>query len=382
MARSCQSRPPAEGAAVCLWHSLYGAERWVLALIKHLDPAQVETIVGCIRDESSPELPLIEEAERLGFRTLVLEGARPLVASSTSALRGAIATHAIDVVHSHGFRQDVISLLARRLPGRPTRILSTPHGWDGLGSRKLQLYDALNKAILPLFDAVAPLSPGLVDSLRTVPLPSGKLHLISNAVDLAEVESTAPLSSPLPGQSRSDNFIIGYVGQLIPRKGVDILLQALSRLGPNGWSCLVLGDGPSRAALEREARQRGLLDRVQFLGFRPDRLRFLKCFDLFVLPSYREGTPRALLEALAAGIPCIGSGIPGILELLEDGVTGTTFPAGDPARLAEAILLNIRDSREARRLARTGQARVYERHSAAAMAGAYEHLYGRLCGVH
>ena len=358
--------------------SLYGAERWVLALIKHLDPSRVETVVGCIRDADSPDLPLIDEAERLGFRTLILDGRRRLIASSTSALRAGIDRHMIDVVHSHGTRQDVIALLATRLSGRPIPLLSTPHGWEARGSLKVKLSDALNKAIFPFFDAVAPLSPGLVDSLRAVPIPASKLHLIPNAVDLSEVEGAVPLPGPLTEHSRDDDFAIGYLGQLILRKGVDVLVRALSRLDATGWCCLILGDGPSRDALERETRARGLEDRVQFLGFRPDRLRFLRRFHVLVLPSYLEGLPRALLEALAAGVPCVGSEIPGIQDLLEDGVTGATFPPGDADRLADALRFTMSDPESARRLAATGRARVYERHSPAAMARAYEALYGRL----
>src|SRR5438874_5476973 len=139
--------------------SLYGAERWLLTLIKHLDPARVETVVGCIWDADSPDRPLIDEAGRLGFRTIVLDGTTRLIASSTLALREAIRTHGIDLVHSHGTRQDIISLLATRLPGCPTPILSTPHGWEARASFKARLYDVLNKAALPFFDAVAPLSP-------------------------------------------------------------------------------------------------------------------------------------------------------------------------------------------------------------------------------
>jgi glycosyltransferase involved in cell wall biosynthesis len=359
--------------------SLYGAERWVLALARHLDMSKVETIVGCIRDADSPDLPLVDEADRLGFRTLVLDGRRWTVASAIKALRTAIRIHAIDVVHSHGTRQDLIGLLATR--SLRCRTLSTPHGWALKASFKWRLYEAANRALFPFFDAVAPLSPGLVHSLRSVPILPARLHPIPNGVDLAEVERAVPHPGLLPGQSSGDEFMIGYAGRLIPHKGLDLLLRALSLLDRAGWHCLIVGDGPSRAELERQARALALEDRVRFLGFRADRLALLKRLDLCVLPSYIEGMPRLLLEALAAGVPCVGSRIPGIVELLEDGVTGTTFRPGDAEGLARAIRLCLADRAIAMRQAQAGRARVCERYSATAMARAYEELYAQLAGV-
>lgn len=383
--RGCGTRPPERPSArrrprvlqFAYGTSLYGAERGVLALIRHLDVGEVETILVCIRDAASPDLPLVDEAARLGFTTLVLDGSRWTLVSSLRSLRRAIRAHGIDVVHSHGIRQDLISLLATR--GLRCRTLSTPHGWGARGSPKEKLYDAVHRALFAGFDAVAPLSQGLVDSLRPVPIAPTRIHLIPNGIDLAEVESATPLPGRLPGQSSSADLVIGYVGQLLPRKGVDVLLRALSLLdGPAGWCCLIVGDGPSRGELERRAAALGLGERVRFLGFRSDRLRLVKRFDLCILPSYLEGMPRALLEALAAGIPCLGSRIPGIVELLEDGVSGVTFPAGDAERLAQAIRLGLRDRATAARLAAAGRDRVYARHSAIAMARAYQALYEKL----
>jgi glycosyltransferase involved in cell wall biosynthesis len=355
---------------------LYGAERWVLTLIKHLDPAKVQTTVGCLLDADSSTLALIDEAKRLGFETRVIEARRNLIGSATRGLRAAIRSRGIDIVHSHGVRQDVLTLLASR--GLPVKIVSTSHGWEARCSLKERARMLVNKAAFVGFDAVAPLSEDLRESVRIFPVAEGRVHLIQNGVDLSEVDTARPVEGPLPGQTDPGDFVIGYIGQLIRRKGVEVLLEALSRLPASGWSCSVIGEGPERERLIRLAERLGLGARVTFLGYRQDRLSYLKRFNLFVLPSFREGIPRCLMEALAAGVPCIGSRIPGIEAVLRDGLTGDTFPPGDSRTLAECIVRCEQDPEGARRKAAAGRALVRGTFSAEAMARAYERLYRSL----
>jgi glycosyltransferase involved in cell wall biosynthesis len=353
---------------------LYGAERWVLALVRHLDPAAVTTTVACLRDGSVERLPLVEEARRLGLPAIVLDARRGL-AAGVRALRALLGRGEVDVLHTHGVREDVAALLARR---RPVRLLATPHGWETRCSLKERARAALDRLALLGFDAVAPLSRELHAAVRRLPLPRSRVHLIENGVDLGEVDAARPVEGPLPGQGGPGDLVVGYVGRLVPGKGLEVLLAALRRLPPAGWVALIVGEGPGRERLEHETRRLGLEGRVTFLGYRPDRLAYLKRFDRFVLPSWREGTPRCLMEALAAGVPCAGSAIPGIAAVLQDGVTGDTFPPGDAGRLAAILADQRRDPGPARRRAAAGRALVRERFSAGAMARAYEGLYRRL----
>jgi hypothetical protein len=122
------ARRPLRVLQLAYGHGLYGAERWVLALIKHLDASRVATTVACLRDADTPDLPLIDEARRLGLPTLVIEATRNRLLEGLRGIRAALGSLEIDVVHSHGVRQDLLALLAAwRLP---TRTVSTPHGWE------------------------------------------------------------------------------------------------------------------------------------------------------------------------------------------------------------------------------------------------------------
>ncbi len=356
--------------------SMYGAERWILTLIKHLHAEAVETVVAGLQDGDQSSLPLLETAKALGFETLEIDARKNLIRSSVAGLKSAIADLSIDIVHSHGARQDLISCMSMRRS--KCKWVTTPHGWEATGGWKLRLVDCLNKWSFPLFDAVAPLSQGLVDDIRFVPIRKHRLHLIPNGVDLNDVEAAVPLDGPLPTQRDDDELSIGFIGRLIPGKGCDVLIDALAELPQDGWNCTMIGDGPEYGRLREKIALKQLTERIGLVGFRQDRLSLLKRFDLFVLPSYREGTPRAMLEAMAAGVPCVGSNIPGIAAAIEHGVSGEMFPAGDTQALARLLKAYLQDRGRGDQLRQAAKSRVYEQFSASSMAASYEALFQKL----
>ena len=119
----------------------------------------------------------------------------------------------------------------------------------------------------------------------------------------------------------------------------------------------------------------GVAQRVNFYGYRPDRLSFLKQMDAFVLPSLSEGTPRSVLEAMAANVAVVASDIPGCRVLVQEGRTGLLSPVGDAPAFAAAITRIIDDPELRSRLAAAGNALVESEFSAAIMARRYQELY-------
>jgi glycosyltransferase involved in cell wall biosynthesis len=126
------------------------------------------------------------------------------------------------------------------------------------------------------------------------------------------------------------------------------------------------------------ATRLGVADRVRFFGFRNDRLDFLRGFDVLVLPSALEGIPRCLMEAMAAGVPVVGSRIPGIADLIDDGQTGLMFDLGYAEQLEERLTRLLVDPALCEGLAFDAKRRVTESFSASAMALNYQRLYRRL----
>ncbi|MBA2849523.1 glycosyltransferase family 4 protein [Thermosulfuriphilus ammonigenes] len=353
---------------------LYGAERWILALIKYLDPQKVETIVGVIRDDPSLEAPLCREAARLGFKTVFVEAPGRFNLRAISGLRDLVRRQRIDILHTHGYKPDIVGLLALR--GLPCRQIATPHGWSKEPDLKLKIYELLNRLTFLGVDKVAPLSEEIYQELARIPGLSSRLRLIRNAVDVSEVDSVKHEAPETRAAREEGAFILGYIGQLIHRKGIDILLKALSSLRGLNFRLFVVGSGPLRERLEEMARDLGLSDRVVFTGYRADRLQLLRGFDLFVLPSRLEGIPRCLMEAMAMGKPVIASDIDGCRALIpNDGIQGLLFPAQDAQALARRIDYLAHHPEEARLMG--GRAREFIRiyYSAERMAREYENLY-------
>ena len=352
---------------------LYGAERWILALIKHLPPSEVESFVGVIKDSPELEAPLCTVAGELGFQTHVIEAYGKLSRSAVGKLRRFLLERQIDILHTHGYKTDLIGVLAVR--GTPCKILSTPHGWSVNAGFKLQVYEALDRLSFLFMDAVAPLSRDLFDGLESLPGLKRKLHLIENAVDLSEIDAPGEMPELIRQWREAGRIVIGYIGQLITRKRIDTLIEAFHALEiPNKQLCLI-GDGPQRAELESLAERLGERDTVAFLGFRGDRINFLKGFDIFVLPSELEGIPRCLMEATGAGVAVIATDIPGCRDVVHAEKTGLLVPPGDAATLSRKMSRLIEDQALRARLARDGAERTRQRYSADALAGAYIDLY-------
>lgn len=353
---------------------LYGAERWILALIRHVDLSRFDMQVAAFRDDPSLEVPLCTEAARLGFKAHIFEVTGRFNLSAVSKLREFIKKKGIHILHTHAYKQDIIGLLATR--GTRCKVISTPHGWSREPDFKLWCYEMLNRAVFPFFDAVVPLSEDLYHPLKRFPGMKNRLHLIRNGVDISEIDAVTEVSPEIHRLRASGTFIIGYIGQLIHRKGLDVLLKAVGKLEDSlNWYLLIVGEGDLKNSLKDLARKLGISDRIHFLGFRKDRLALLKGFDVFVLPSRLEGIPRCLMEAMAANVPVIASDIPGCNDLIIDQETGILFPANDAQALAEKIEEIAANKTFRDTFSRVARGYVEQRFSGTRMADSYSHLY-------
>jgi glycosyltransferase involved in cell wall biosynthesis len=162
---------------------------------------------------------------------------------------------------------------------------------------------------------------------------------------------------------------------LVPRKGVDVLLAALARLGDARCVLLVAGEGPERGRLEERARALGLGPCARFLGVRTDKAELLSACDVFALASQAEGLGVAALEAMALARAVVASRVGGLAQAVVDGRTGLLVAPGDVPGFA-AALARLRDDPALRaRLGAAGPARVREGYEAEQMVSSYERLY-------
>lgn len=173
-------------------------------------------------------------------------------------------------------------------------------------------------------------------------------------------------------EKRERVFCIGYIGRLVEEKGVDLLLRALSDL-PGEWRLRILGSGPQKGRLESLVQELGLIGRVAFDSPipSPGMPDYYRGLDLLVLPSrtrsnWKEQFGRVLIEAMATGVPVVGSDSGEIPHVIGD--AGLIFPEDDALAFREAIEEIMGDERLRQRLAQAGRERVLERYTQAQLA--------------
>ena len=267
-----------------------------------------------------------------------------------------------DIVHTHTSKAGLLGRLAAWLSGIPN-IVHTPHGhvfyghFGRLGSRLFLVLEKLATRFTHRLIALTEPERADYEQLRVA--PACKLVTVHSGVHLDRFKNSSALKDKravLP-QLPADAFVIGYVGWLIPVKGVMTLLEALAIATRHCTRARVVfvGQGWLEKEMRERARRMGVADRIIFAGWRHDVERLMACFDLFVLPSLNEGMGRVLVEAMAAGRAIVASNTGGIPHLVRNGENGILVPPGDSGALAEGILHLIRHPRQAQRMGQTGQ---------------------------
>ena len=239
-----------------------------------------------------------------------------------------------DAIDAHYFYPDGVAAiwLGRRF-GLPVCI--TARGSDVTQFPDYRLPRRLIVSAACQADAIVTVSGGLRDTLLGLGAPAANITVLRNGVDLAVFR---PLDRALARQTFGvEGPVLVSVGALIPRKGHDRTIAALTHLP--GWTLLVAGDGPEHGALLALARRLGVGDRVRLLGALPhgDLAQLYSAADLSVLASSREGWANVLLESMACGTPVIASPIPGNPEVVQTELAGIIADTNTAEAIAKAV---------------------------------------------
>jgi glycosyltransferase involved in cell wall biosynthesis len=263
---------------------------------------------------------------------------------------------AFNLVHTHGYFADICGLPVARLLA--INSISTCHGFIA-NDRKLSIYNLLDKYALRLSRAVIAVSEGIKDELTRSGIQNLRIEVIPNAVEPPAGEEELRARRQEKRRSLAiapHEHLVGFLGRLSEEKGLTYLIEAAAELRDAAVpvKLLLIGDGPERSPLEQLVRARGLESMVIFAGFQTDIENWLPAFDSFVLPSLTEGTPMALLEAMAVGVPVIATAVGGVPKVVTDGVNGFLVPPGEVGPLSEKIQMLIENPDLKRRLSIEG----------------------------
>jgi glycosyltransferase involved in cell wall biosynthesis len=352
---------------------IYGAERWTLALLKHIDREKFDLGVVSIGTKEGAD-SFYQQLIAEGFSAFHISLPGKLNPRAILKLRDIIRLEKTDIFHTHGFKADVLGYMATR--GTTVRLVSTIHGWSEDESRLIRFYEAVSRAFLKHFDCVYPLSPALHQTLQQRGFDPHRLRLVLNSVDLSGLEFR------INPRNSMDPFSVLFVGRICRPKGVFDLVEAFSLAKLPASSHLhIVGDGEDVGELETFIGDLGIADKVTLAGATSSVPEYLADSHVLVLPSYAEGIPRAIMEAFAAGTPVVGTDIPGIRQLIEDEVTGLLAPVGDTGPLARAIERLCNNPELARLMAENARLVVEKSYSAKRMAQDFQSEYRELCSM-
>jgi glycosyltransferase involved in cell wall biosynthesis len=353
----------------------YGAERWILALVNNSDPEKVLHDLVVTNESQKQDLKIIQEYPTKQGETHVISMRSRIDFSAIAKLCKIIKERKIDVIHTHGYKSDILGLIAAKKTG--IKCISTPHGFGQPGNFKLKMFIKLGVFCQRFFDKVVPLSIQLKNECLAFGISQEKIFYIQNGVDLTEVEKYRKKKQP---KAIGGKHIVGYIGQMIPRKNIKDLLDIFDATHEkiSNIELQILGDGESRAEMEEYAKTLSSFEDIHFLGFRYDRMEYLKQFDIFAMTSEDEGIPRCLMEAMGMELAVAAYDIPGIDQLVTHIETGLLAKFGDKATLTEYWVDILTNDSKSKQLASRAKTFVEENFSAQRMAREYLELFKQL----
>lgn len=273
------------------------------------------------------------------------------------------------LVQTHLSTASLLGSLSARLAGVPS--IATVHG--------------MNSAFCYRFSTVViTVSDAVRRYLIAQGLPDRKIRVVHNGIDTSRF-----VGLPCREEARAalgidpNEQVILYAGRFSPEKGVRLLPAILQRLnqGPGSVRLLLLGEGALKDELLKGFRECGVENQVQATGFQRDTRPFLAAADLVIMPSYKEGLPRSLMEAMAARLPAVAAAAGGIPEVLESGVTGEIRSIGDVEGMAQACKEILSNPAQRDRMGSAAYRRVHEHFSIQQSVSGLEAVFEEVLGV-
>lgn len=324
--------------------------------------------------------PFLEEVSRSGIEAIELKNDTPWLRASVRELTEVLRGVGASVLCCHGYKADLVGYWAARRTGVP--VVAVSRGWTG-ESRRVRLYECLDRRVMRWMDRVVCVSECQATRVRRAGVSSRNIRVIRNAIRVERFAAADPsyhsqLQEMFPTPRRC---IVAGAGRLSPEKGFSVLVEAARRLACRDASIgfVQFGDGPLREKLARQIAQAGLMGTFVLQGHRRDLDRFYPYLDLLVLPSFTEGLPNVVLEALAARVPVVATAVGGTPELVEHGVNGYLVPPGEPGVLADRIEAALTSRERRRTMGERGRQRVLEHFSFTAQSWQYQRLFAELC---
>lgn len=350
----------------------YGAERALVELTTYLRDQGWDSHVVALEGVGAAEIVTRAADQGVSAEAFVSSGRLDLF-SMVRRLRALLQRYPRAVVHSHGYKPDILLSLLRV----PSRLicLSTCHGWYSV-SRKQRLLEMLNKRAVRRFDHVIAVSEKIERELLDNGVPPQKVSFVRNGIGALRASADARARVREEMRTAAEDRVIVQIGRLGYPKRNELLLEAVASLPPHlSPQIWLVGEGEDEAKLAELARQRGLQARVRFFGYRKDIPDVLSASDVLVVSSDTEGMPITVLEAMAMRCAVVSTRVGAIPQVLKDGRDAWLVTPGNPAALAAALAETLGHPEMAQARAESAYQEYHRAYSRDAMGSHYLEIY-------
>ena len=349
-----------------------GLQQVVVNICRTIDRDKFEVVVLCLRELGE----LVTDVEKLGIEVIQLpkdEGKTDYF--SFLKVATIIKNKKIDVIHTHNTQPFFDGTLAAIKAGVRT-LIHTDHARQFPDKKRYMFAEWLvSKYAYKVVGVSEHTSNNLIKYEKISPK---KITTITNGIDERVYDISINVNDKKQQLGISNNHpVIGLGVRLTEQKGISILLQSMKSIldkFPDA-ALVIAGDGNYKGELEKQVKELKLQDNVVFLGVRNDIAELLKLFNLYVLPSYSEGLPMVLLEAMASGCPIVSTDVGGVSMAVKDNVTGLLVAPKNTKELTHAMLTILENENLKDEFVRQGKILFEKKFSAKSMMAQYEALY-------
>ena len=354
---------------------VYGIERALLNLLPALNRAGRASGLACMAGRGDAGARVGEFAEDLGVPVWYAPLDGRLNPRGLFRLHRTISSRRPQLIHCHGYKATILGGAISFEQRRPA--VATYHGEANkvLDMPQLSTYLAFETLVLRKLRGVIAVSEPIRRELLLRRVPERRVAVIPNGIDAHSTNEPA-VAALVPTRFAPALLVIG---RLIREKNIGLALEVLARVRERhpAAGLVVAGDGPLRRELEEKAGQLGVAEWVRFLGFVENAGGLLSRCECFLMPSSTEGLPIALLEAMAAGVPIVASGVGGIPAAVRHNLEALLVPPADGERLFRAVDAVLSDPDLSGAIGAQARQRFASEFTADLMASRYAAFYDR-----